>query len=409
MMRTPDTTRWIAVVALSAALAACVGDGSDDTESAGNSPIPSAPAPSPSAPAPAATPSGTFTNFQAPANWIGQPDATSDGAGTTASSFINARGMAAGADGKLYIADGGNDRLLVFAGTPSVNGVSAIFAVGAPDLNSAGSLDGAAGVSIANGKMAVATSFGRQVAIYNTVPQAMGGAPDVLLGQAGVSACAANRFGQPMQAVLSPNGKLLVSDRQNNRVLIWNSVPATSGQVPDLVLGQNGMDACAANDDAQDGTGGTPSARTFFGPNGVWTDGTRLAIADSFNNRVLLWNTFPTTSFQPADVVLGQEDFTTNEAGLSSARMNISTAVAFSGRYLAIADSVNHRVLLWDGWPTTSGRPADIVLGQPDFNDGAERTRDATTLTFPIAVTFVGSTLFVTESPTRVTIFKPAP
>ncbi len=37
-----------------------------------------------------------------------------------------------------------------------------------------------------------------------------------------------------------------------------------------------------------------------------------INLADSDNNRVLVWNSMPTVSFTPADRVLGQSDFTRN-------------------------------------------------------------------------------------------------
>ena len=40
------------------------------------------------------------------------------------------------------------------------------------------------------------------------------------------------------------------------------------------------------------------------------SDGTRLFVGSWNDARVLVWNTFPTTNNAPADVVLGQGDFT---------------------------------------------------------------------------------------------------
>ena len=67
-----------------------------------------------------------------------------------------------------------------------------------------------------------------------------------------------------------------------------------------MVLGQNSFTNCIANDDDQDGADdGVPTARTLASPTGVWSDGTRLVVADKSNNRVLIWNSFPTTNFTP--------------------------------------------------------------------------------------------------------------
>ena len=42
-------------------------------------------------------------------------------------------------------------------------------------------------------------------------------------------------------------------------------------------------------------------------PTKVTTDGTRLIVADTYNHRVLIWNKIPTENYSPADVVIGQK------------------------------------------------------------------------------------------------------
>ena len=47
------------------------------------------------------------------------------------------------------------------------------------------------------------------------------------------------------------------------------------------------------------------------GPQGVWIDNGRLFVADTVNGRVLIWNSIPAANAAPADIVLGQPDFDT--------------------------------------------------------------------------------------------------
>ena len=47
--------------------------------------------------------------------------------------------------------------------------------------------------------------------------------------------------------------------------------------------------------------------------------------------------------------------------------MNLPLAVASDGVHVAVADTANNRVLIWNKIPTTTNQNADIVLGQPDF------------------------------------------
>ena len=76
---------------------------------------------------------------------------------------------------------------------------------------------------------------------------------------------------------------------------------------------------------------------------------------------------------------------------------------------LAIADTANNRILLWDGVPT-DGRAADYVLAQPDFGSNGENRwtsvqRD--TLCWPYGISLCGDRLAVADSGNnRVVIWK---
>lgn len=103
------------------------------------------------------------------------------------------------------------------------------------------------------------------------------------------------------------NNQLFVSDTGRNRVFIWHALPETPFQEPDVVLGQDNADDTGRN------AGGTVNAQTLQYPSGIWSDGQRLIVADAWNHRVLIWHTLPTRHAQPADVVIGQPDFNANQ------------------------------------------------------------------------------------------------
>jgi hypothetical protein len=103
------------------------------------------------------------------------------------------------------------------------------------------------------------------------------------------------------------NGKLLVADTGQNRVFIWNAIPTQLHQEPDVVLGQVEKKHTDRN------AGGKVNASTLMYPSGLWSDGNRLVVCDAWNHRVLIWNDWPTADGQPADTVLGQPDFNHNE------------------------------------------------------------------------------------------------
>ena len=96
-------------------------------------------------------------------------------------------------------------------------------------------------------------------------------------------------------------------------------------------------------------------------PNGIATDGTHFVVCDTWNNRVLIWNTLPTGNTK-ADVVIGQKDFTTFLPGYDLDKLNWPVAATFAGEKLIIADTHNNRLLVYDSVPTVNGAAADHVI-----------------------------------------------
>jgi hypothetical protein len=85
---------------------------------------------------------------------------------------------------------------------------------------------------------------------------------------------------------------------------------------------------------------------------------------------------------------------------------------------LFIADSQNHRILIFDSFPTTSQSSADRVLGQSDFLKGvhndddqdgfSDATPSARTLHAPRGIKLIANRLFVGDGENnRVLIFQP--
>ena len=56
----------------------------------------------------------------------------------------------------------------------------------------------------------------------------------------------------------------------------------------------------------------TGRPQSFRAPQGVWVQNGKLFVADTGNNRVMIWNSIPSKNNQPADLVLGQPNFTTS-------------------------------------------------------------------------------------------------
>ena len=106
----------------------------------------------------------------------------------------------------------------------------------------------------------------------------------------------------------------------------------------------------------------TDSSISLNPPASGASDGTHLAVADRFNNRVLVFNSLPTGPTEP-DAVVGQPNFTDITPGTGLADLNWPGAVEITpdGKLL-IADTENGRILVYNSVPTSSGQPADYAL-----------------------------------------------
>ena len=147
----------------------------------------------------------------------------------------------------------------------------------------------------------------------------------------------------------------------------------------------------------------TISATGLRTPTGVATDGHILAVADTDNNRVLIWKSIPTTMDAPADIVLGQADFkTVQRATTNSSSFRGPQGLWIQGNRLFVADTQNHRVMIWNNFPSSNNQPADIVLGEPNFTTAPPVTSNdvppqPNNLYSPVSVSSDGQHLFVVD------------
>ena len=174
-----------------------------------------------------------------------------------------------------------------------------------------------------------------------------------------------NGFQTPT-GVASDGNILVVTDTDNNRVLIWKTIPTTNDANADIVLGQPNF--TTANPPPLE-----PTASSLRGPQGAWIQGSRLFIADTQNHRVLVWNNIPTSNNQPADYVLGEPNLTTappttvGDVAPQANNLYSPVSVTSDGQRLFVTDLGHNRVLIWNSIPTTSQVPADVEVGQPDM------------------------------------------
>jgi hypothetical protein len=390
------------VVTASAALFGCVsssnaplGGGTDASfplDDAGTSfdapaDAPGAPVDAPfDSPTEAATPGtdsgpGGFQTGQSATLVLGQPTLTSGNTpNCTASTMATPIGIRL-IGSALYVAAESDHRVLIWNALPTQNGQAADRVLGQPTLgtgnqatecaaNAGGAIGGntldyPADVATDGTVLAVLDHGNNRLLVFSAIPTS-GNAPTAsyALNESGVTAgtsggCSPSsttlELEQPQGMALA-GGKLVVADTGNNRTLVWSALPGSSTpfEPENVLLGQTLDTSCTA------ATGGAVTSQTQSSPAGVWSDGTRLAVADTQNNRVLLWSTFPTTANQAPDLVLGP---TLTGAGTLAS----PGAVTSDGTQLVVADTSNNRVLIWSAFPTTTSQVPDVVLGQANL------------------------------------------
>ena len=240
----------------------------------------------------------------------------------SASSLFGPRGVCLHPDGSLWVADTGHHRLLGWRDVPARDNADADIVIGQPD-------------------------FERE-------------------GRNGKSNASASSLNVPTGVAAWGDG-LAVADPWNHRVLLWRTTPSESGQPADIVLGQRTPSATEPNHGADH-----PTAETLHWPYGVSVIAGKLVVCDTGNRRVLIWNA-PSETGQPADLVLGQSDFTTRDenagGAVSAMSMRWPHMAAAWGTHFVVADAGNNRIMVWKDVPDSSGAPADSVLGQKNMGD----------------------------------------
>lgn len=345
---------------------------------------------------------------------MGQASMTSSTPATTVQRTDGPAGAAAAVGGHIYIPDTQNNRVVGYSTMPSANNVFFDYVLGHNDFTTKSAapigpsaLNVPAAVADSTGDLVVADTGYSRVLFWNGAPTTPGAPASIAVGQASPSSaplttCDASHLNHP-EGVAVAGGRLIVADTQHNRVLVWNSVPSQSGTDANIVLGQADASHCSEN------RGSAVAANSLSAPSGVWSNGTKLIVADTGNNRVLIWDSFPTQNGEAADHVVGQPsltDGTLHAADDDSSSASVGTGlhspkgVWSDGTQLFVADTGYNRVAVFGSVPNTNGTRASEVLGQSSLsgtssNDGG---MSASSLSGPRGVRLVAGYLIVADT-----------
>jgi sugar lactone lactonase YvrE len=415
---------------------------------------------------------------------LGKPNfTTSSGNGPTASLMYDPAGVGVDSDGRLYVADYHNARVLIFEAPMSSDSI-ADHVIGQPDFTtascavldpsttclvnrvtiddagnlfvsewwrkavlvynrpletdlvadgiigksnygnfyscnendiiSAASICHPQGVGIGPGDTLTVADGGNDRVLLYTVPTATDlvadraiGQPDVWIGSScNAGGISAGSLCVPYDAAVDGDGNVYISDLNNNRVLGYLS-PLTTDYIADLVFGQNGSFTSSAFL--------PPTATTLGSPTGVAVDGVgNLYVSDALNNRILVFFD-PFSTDATADHVFGQPNFTSgtaNNGGISASSLWSPQGLRVDAAgNVFVVDLGNHRALAYSS-PLTTDKVADRVFGQPNFTTLGCNTGGvgAATLCFPqgLAVDLTGALYVGDENNARVVRYDSA-
>jgi sugar lactone lactonase YvrE len=224
---------------------------------------------------------------------LGQASMSSNAAGSALNQMRSPSGLFVDGGGVLWVADTGNNRVLKF---PTIaTGASAAFAIGGTGGASTTTLSGPSGVGLdAAGALYVAdTGFSR---VVRYAPPLTGGMAATTVfghggsmtdGSANQGGIGAGSLAAPERLTVDAVGRLWVADTGNNRVLEFDT--PVSNQTAARVFGQtNRMQVPTFTTNVTDAPDGFVNATGFFGPRGLALDGNgTLWVAERDNSRVL--------------------------------------------------------------------------------------------------------------------------
>lgn len=352
-------------------------------------------------------------------------------------------------DGKyLVVGDYNAHKMFVYKGLPTENGKEADFIYEPPGI-----LKVATGVSLAGGKLFattdnsisvwekpfskdneepdfsfrglnspyglasggnhlfVADSNNNRVLIYNKLPGRSDNSPDVVLGQKDFNTnryVARNSRNNPRP--YTDGNILIITDDYNGLTQIYKHLPDESMADADLhgvlegnylACGYKGVLYCAGPNGLYewDTIPEKPKKADYWSSflfqqvEGLSVDDTAVYVSDSKANRILVYNRNNFAGKQMPDFILGQNSFETTISGNNPNQLNYPGQVSSDGKHLAVADTDNRRILIWDLPITENGQQPSII-----WDSNSMKGFSPFTLNLPKGVFIYDERLFVSDT-----------
>lgn len=141
----------------------------------------------------------------------------------------------------------------------------------------------------------------------------------------------------------------------------------------------------------------SPSPSTMYAPRGVCQTDTHLVVADTGNHRLLVWDDpLPSADHTDADHVVGQPDLWSE--GPKQLFLPTGLLACPDGRFV-VADAWHHRILVWDDLQAATSGRVPVVLGQPD--GGVDEGCGPQRFYWPFGVALVEGVFWVADTGNR--------
>lgn len=361
---------------------------------------------------------------------LGQSNFTNSGTATTQAGMNSPQGLAYdAANTRLFVADNGNNRVVVYDVASITDGENATKVLGQSNFTSSGGVQSQSGMSgpfglaydSANSRLFVSESTNNRVTAFDVTSITDGENAASLLGQTDFAFASAATSQDGMTspqgiAYDATNSRLFVAQSTNRRITVYDVASITDGENAIDVIGQYSTFLPVTVNYEKSAVNNTPHPYGFNSPTTVAVDSVnhRLFVADNSNNRVLVFNlsTDNTLSDRTPDNVLGQPDFVSSASATTQDGMCGPQGVLHdsANNRLFVAQLGCHRVTVYDVASITDGENAIHVLGQADFTStGGANTQAGMSGPRGMAYDYARNYLFVAQgSNHRVTVYDVA-
>ena len=206
--------------------------------------------------------------------------------------------------------------------------------------------DHPSGLASTGTNLMLADRGNNRILVWNSAPKSSSTPPDFVLCQTSAtgtgSGSGLNQCNWPSDLIVTSTGKLLVADTDNNRILVWNALPTLTGQSANYAI-DLGVDAW---------------------PWGVWSNGTKVVVSATGKSQLKIWNTFPATGTEASDITM---------TGNTTNCLGTPRGVTSNGTAIIVGDhngkcGVEHVAHVFSSWPTSSSAAVSYDIVPSDTN-----------------------------------------